>query len=414
MTWSGTRDQRFWWGVVPILTLISLGKAIRLPNYNAATQAQIDYRFGFIKRGMFGSAFSKPLHLEIYERFTVFSWVMLLLMVVLLFVIAWRSGLRQRVANGEVVALFFSSYALTYMAHMVGYFEIVLTTLTVALLLIRRPGLRLLCSLPGSIFCILIHELFLIVFLPVLMLSFLLQSIDADETAHLGKERSREVAKAVFACALLCISCVGLTVRLALKAPMDAAQLGAMRVSIGSRVDFTPVENMYVPMGKSTRDNLIIMKGVIQHAGWWRQQLVCSITMAPTIVLLIMTTSLVLRSGIRPVPRWLRIFAVVAGSAPLGMHLLGYDVARFNALAILTSFLVLMVSCQFSSGARVTLSPRLRHCVLVVILLNMASGDLLMDGRVVRPFPFIRELPQVLSLLHGKWQARDPSYKPQY
>ena len=106
--------------------------------------------------------------------------------------------------------------------------------------------------------------------------------------------------------------------------------------------------------------------------------------------------------------------ALGAGLSPLGMHLLGFDVARFNAMVILTSFLVLLTACFYTAGPPVALPPRWRHAVLLVMLLNMASGDLLMDGRVVRPFPFIRELPQVLTLRHRPWTPRDPRYKPQY
>src|ERR1700722_12397976 len=126
MSVSGDEERRFWWAVAPAFAMVSIYKAIRLPNYKSATQAQVDYRFGLVKRGLFGAVFSRPLHLEHYERFVLFSWGMLAVMVALLLALTWRSGLWQRVRFGGVAALFFSSYALTYMAHMVGYFEVVL------------------------------------------------------------------------------------------------------------------------------------------------------------------------------------------------------------------------------------------------------------------------------------------------
>jgi hypothetical protein len=156
------------------------------------------------------------------------------------------------------------------------------------------------------------------------------------------------------------------------------------------------------------------MREVAQRPPWWRQQIVSLVTMAPTIVLLLLTVGLVLRSSTRLVPKWLRMGAMAAGLSPLGMHLLGFDVARFNAMVILTSFLVLLAACRFTDGPSVMLSNRIRHWMLLVIMLNMASGDLLMEGRVVRPFPFIREFPQVLALRYGHWQPRDPHYKPAY
>lgn len=408
------REQAFWWAIFPILAIVSVGKGIRLPNYNSATQAQVDYRLGMVKRGLFGTVFSRPLHLEHYKTFVLFSWAMLLLTLALLLVLTWRSGLRQRVLTGEVVALFFSSYSLTYMAHMVGYFEVLLTALTIALLLVRQPWLRLLCSFPVVVFSLLVHELFLIVFLPVILFSFLVQAEAGENSTEIHGRVRFTPQTALAACGFLLALCLSLTVRLALQPPMTRAQVEALRIGIAQIVDFPPFEIMYLVMVRSTADNLAIMKHVVQTAAWWRQQLVCLVTMAPTIVLLLLTVGLVLRSTTRPVRRWLKIAALLAGLSPLAMHLLGFDVARFNALVVLTSFLVLLVACRFTNGHLVELPTRMRHWVLLVMLLNMASGDLLMDGRVARPFPFIRELPQVLPLHHGKWEPRDPFYKPQY
>ena len=411
------REQRFWWATIPLFTAISVGKAIRLPNYKSATQAQIDYRLGFIKRGMFGTAFARPLHLEQYQRYTVFSWVVLLATVLLLLLYTWKSGLRRRVLSGEAAALFFTSYALTYMAHMVGYFEVVLLALTLALLMIKPFWIRLLFSIPVTIFALAIHELFLIVFVPVLLFSFLAQAPGAPhEFSEISRKQgpfTPRTGTAWAACALLLTVSLAVTVRLALRSPLTGVQLESMRSATSQLADFPTDEAMYLVLVRSAADNLVIMRDAVTHASWWRQQLVSSITMGPTIALLLVTAGLVLRSG-GEAPPWLKGAAIGAGLSPLGMHLLGFDVARFNAMVILTSFLVLLTACRYTTGPPVALSPRLRHAVILIMLLNMASGDLLMDGRVVRPFPFIRELPQVLSLRHGPWTPRDPRYKPQY
>ncbi len=432
MNGDAEREQRFWWATIPLLTAISMGKAIRLPNYKSATQAQIDYRLGFIKRGMFGAVFARPLHLEHYQRYAVFSWVALLATVLLLWLFTWKSGLRRRVLTGEVAALFFTGYALTYMAHMVGYFEVVLLALTLALLMIKPFWIRLLAGIPVTIFALAIHELFLIVFVPVLLFSFLVQAsaqtlvqtsapptrdaLDGPTHSSISRKIRTFVpgkAAAWVACTVLLAVSLGVTVRLALRPPLTGPQLSSMRSATSELADFPTDEAMYEVLVRSTADNLVIMRDAVTHAPWWRQQLVSLITMGPTVALLLVTTGLVLRSG-RQAPRWLFGAAIGAGLSPLGMHLLGFDVARFNAMVILTSFLVLLTACFYTAGPPVALPPRWRHAVLLVMLLNMASGDLLMDGRVVRPFPFIRELPQVLTLRHRPWTPRDPRYKPQY
>lgn len=410
-TWTSTPDRAFWWGICPLLAAISVAKAIRLPNYKSATQAQVDYSLGLIKRGMFGAVFSRPLHLEQYSRFVVFSWVLLLGTVALLLVFAWRSGARKRLLSPEILALFFSSYALVYMAHMVGYFEVVLLLVTVALLFLRSFWIRLACAVPAVVFALAVHEMFLFVFLPVLLFSFLLQGL-AGARPPLSKPLT------LGAVGLLIVVSLGTTVRLALKPPMTPAQLKLLSAHLGSLVDFPTNSEMYDVLVRSTRDNLYIMRDVAARLPWWRQQLVCLLTMAPTVILLLLVTRRLLvprahRSPKQP-PGWLWTSAVLASLSPLAMHLLGFDVARFNAMVILTSFLVLLTVCRFTEGPPVALSPRLHRAVLLVMLLNMSSGDLLMDGRTVRPFPFIRELPQTLALRHGHWQPPDPAYKPRY
>ena len=249
--------------------------------------------------------------------------------------------------------------------------------------------------------------MFLFVFLPVLLFSFLLQGFA-------GARPSVSKSLTLGAVGLLVVVSLGTTVRLALKPPMTPAQLTLLSAHIGSLVDFPTNSEMYDVLVRSTRDNLYIMRDVAARLPWWRQQLVCLLTMAPTIALLLFVTLRLLLTGTHRIPRWLPACAVVASLSPLAMHLLGFDVARFNAMVILTSFLTLLAVCRFTEGPPVALSPRLHHAVLLVMLLNMSSGDLLMDGRTVRPFPFIRELPQTLALRHGHWQPPDPAYKPRF
>ena len=421
MTSEENGDRRFWWYVTPLLAAISVAKAIRLPNYKSATQAQVDYHLGLIKRGMFGAALARPLHLEIYSRFTVFSWALLLITVATLLLFTWRSGARQRLLTPELLALFFSSYALVYMAHMVGYFEVLLLLITLALLLVRSFWLRFACAIPAVVFALAVHEMYLFVYLPVLLFSFLVQSVAEQAQGVAGKVRGtprppRRYAPAAAVLLLLAFA-LATTTRLALNPPMTPAQLDGMRGHIAHLVDFPTDEAMYDVLVRSTRDNLLIMHDVAAQAPWWRQQIVCLVTMAPTVLLLLWMTRRLLRSAPHParqVPRWLSACAMLASLSPLAMHLLGFDVARFNAMVILTSFLVLLTVCRWTTGPPVALSPRLRHAVLLVLLLNMTSGDLLMDGRTVRAFPFLRELPGTLALRHGQWQPPDPTYKPRF
>jgi hypothetical protein len=59
-------------------------------------------------------------------------------------------------------------------------------------------------------------------------------------------------------------------------------------------------------------------------------------------------------------------------------------------LLCLNAFLLLLTVSRLLGGEPVQLPLRLRRACLLVMLLNMASGGGMMDGRHIRPFPFMR------------------------
>src|ERR1700761_25880 len=170
---SPFREERsfFKWSAA-LLGVVAFLKGIRLPNSWSFTQAQLDYRYGFIKRAFFGEVFTKHLALNVYGHFVVFSLLALLVTFALLIGFIWKSGAMERLASGALVVVFLSSFTVTYLASLVGYLAIVELALTMALLLIRQPYLRFFAALPVCVICTLIHEEFLVLFLPVLLFSF--------------------------------------------------------------------------------------------------------------------------------------------------------------------------------------------------------------------------------------------------
>jgi hypothetical protein len=384
--------NRFWMLTAFLVGAVALAKGWRLPNRWSATQAQVGYEFGVVKRGLFGALVSRPLHLEHYARFAVVSYFVLLALMAGLVVYTVRSGISQRLLTLEVIALFFSSYGITYLSHLVGYLDLVVGILVVGLLLIRNPLYRLLIGIPVSLAAIMVHELFLFIFLPVLLLSFLLQGFELPEKSQFRR---------MLGSALLLAAVTGsFTVWLSLRPSLRPEQVSAAQDQIQARSDFPVRTTFFSVMKLSARDNMYSMGEYYRSRRWWLLQGLSFATFAPTIILLLFIANKVIKSDPNLPARAMMILAIAASLSPLAMHLLGWDVARFNAWVVIAAYLVLLTVCQFSSGAAVSLSPAIRNAMIMALLLNMASGGLLMDDRVVSSFPFLPEKPFTIQSLH--------------
>ena len=366
--------ERFWKALAPVVGIISCAKGLRRPNLWAATQAMVNYDHGFTKRGLFGATLGSWLHLERYTRFSVVSLALLL---VLLGMLAWmtlRSRAFERLGAGEPVAIFFASYAVTYLAHVVGYLDIPLAILTVGLLLVRRTTLRLAAAVPVCVVALLVHEMFLLVFLPVVLFSLWADGLQAEE-----EPRRRIWAMAGGLALLAC----GVTLCLALKGPLSAAQSAAMRDDIAGRVDFPVRDDFFPVLERSTMDNLRMTVGALRTPFFRERFVVSALTFAPTILMLLAATIWTIQ---RMEPRRFRgltmAAAVAAALSPLCMTLFGYDFGRWDELVCLAAYLVLL--CVARLGA-LEFGTAYRVAAVAAIALSLASGewsakDILMDG----------------------------------
>jgi len=383
---------RFWYLATGIAGGLALLKGIRLPSRWAATQAQIDYSQGFVKRGFFGAVVTNPLHLWIYGRFAVMSYVLLAALVVLLVLFARKSGVAKRLGGAEMVAVFFGSYGVSTLANTVGYMDIPLAILAVGILFVRNPMLRIVVGLPVTIVALLIHEMFLFVFLPVLILSFFLQSL--DEETQGGKAR-------VMAAGLI-LGVVGLlvSVKLARMPSMTGVQVTHMIQSVAARVDFKPRQDFYQVLVLSSDDNLTIMKVYFGIFDWYMKQLTSVLIFGPTVVMLLVVAKDVLKRSKVGANRWVFAMVVLCGCSPLAMHIFGWDVGRWNGLVCLTAFLVLVVTVRFTNGPALAASMGRQRLAAIVLLCSMASGGLLM-WREDKVFP------AYLQIKHFKNQLQE-------
>jgi hypothetical protein len=372
-------DRSFWMLAAVLLGEVALLKGIRYPNEWAATQALMDYSHGFIKRGLFGTVLARPLGLERFGRFAAVSELLLVALLVALFVLAVHSGLARRMGTALPVAVFFASYSVTFLGHIVGYFDIPLAIMTVALLAIDDDRWRAAAAVPLCVVAPLTHEMFLVVFLPVVLLSFVLRAMAEDAQ----QKRLWLIAGGL---ALLCVT---VTVIIAARPSLTPGAAMEMQAQMIARANFRPAAAFFDVFSLSVMDNFRIMR--FRHfndPAWWYDQRVSVAVFLPTLVSLGWCAYWMLRKS--AVRAWKAALALtlLAGMAPVLMHLVGWDTGRWNALAGLEMFLALVVVSRFTEGPETEMPLMARNLMVLVIALSMASGGLLMDHVQTRLFPF--------------------------
>lgn len=377
-----SEERSFWLLATWVLGTVAFFKGIRFPNQWSATQAQVDYRHGFVKRGLFGTLFTDHLHLNHYHYFVVFSFVVLAIALALLLLLVSRSRILSRVGDGELVALFFSSLAFTYLANLNGYSDILLLATTLIMLLIRRPKLRLVLALFLCPAALLIHSVFLLLFLPAVLFSFFADTVEQ-------RIRPRTAALAAGVLALLCL---GVTFRVSFHQSVSQAQALALEHEVASRVDFQVRPDFFDVMCRSFKNNVTVMYRTFRIAKYRATEFSAAITFLPVFGLILLAGRKVCNSSANPlVKRFGFILLLCMAIAPVPTHALGWDCGRWDAFSCISAFLGVILLIRALPQHKFVIGPAFRNACILVIALNMASGEVLLDVAQPRPYPFVQD-----------------------
>ncbi|WP_294205513.1 hypothetical protein [uncultured Chryseobacterium sp.] len=164
--------------LIPLLYLYALAfsvlKTVRLPNEWAVSHWMLDYRFGFIKRGLAGEIFGL-LFTKNEFSIGILSVAMIGLLYLLIFLIAIKETYRQNCSIHSVAfcLIFFLSQYMVFSAHLIGYLDHIIFLIAILVLYLIRLEKVLLPSILASI-SILIHEISFFIMLPVSILALLM------------------------------------------------------------------------------------------------------------------------------------------------------------------------------------------------------------------------------------------------
>lgn len=380
-------DDSFWGLCTALFGGFAILKGLRRPGGWALTQSQLDYSHGFIKRGLLGTLY-QAANLHHRRPLSLLFFLELALVFGLLILLTRRSRISARFGSKAVTTVFASSYAVTYLTHLVGYHDLVNVALALALLLLREQKHRFVAGLVVVPLAMLIHENFLFLLLPVLLFSFLLDPLNRPGPPHL---RSRSL---LYASTLTLLALIMAFV-LSFHASLTPAVLNPFQTEIAARVDFPLKREVFDILARSVRQNSSSVALHMHHAAW-RQELVGSAAaLLPLFALaLVWMRRLTLAYGDAfgtHARKILWIAVLLSSSTPLLMYLVGWDCARWNVSCLLATYLTFLLLSRTLPRDTVPFRLADRNAAILLLAINMASGAGLFDGFQIHPFPFFSD-----------------------
>jgi hypothetical protein len=388
-------NARFWAIAGIFIGGVSAIKGIRLPNRWSATQAQVDYSVGFVKRGLFGQVM-RILDIPIgnYWIFAGVSFCLIAILSVLLVRRLWTSGYLRCIDNGMAGVVFLSSFSVSYLFHLVGYLEIPLAICALIVAGSSRPAPA---ACVAGMVGVLVHEMYAIVFLPLTLLIAFFEVADADNVRRAVRLMLKPLAVGVVVgVELLLIAC---------RRP-GQAQLILLVNGIQTRVSFPLRGDFFEIFERSFAANIKLQWGLAQKHEWWEMQLFAALAFMPTAIFFIWISwrAIGMRyGGLRA--RALRCAICAASFAPLLLNAIGWDIYRWYALMTLDAFIVSTIVCRrclADHSITLEFTARQRNAAIVLIALNMATGVGFLDGRQLDTFPFDGKIHSAVRLIRGR------------
>jgi hypothetical protein len=380
----GDRDVR--WrnfltrALVPTSIVYALLSGFRLPSRWATTNLILDYHFGFTKRGLFGELLdflrAPPYP---YSFLAAVAYSIFLIALSLLLYLFWK-GREVSGRSTLIFAGFFTSVGFVFLVHEVGYLDHIGLLIAAICLLTGSSSAGICVRLALCALGILVHEAFMLMFLPVVLADTWLAS------------------RSMLRVLTVAVPCVFLGAHLG-HYKAETPQSAEVAYYNGKLSDSQITEDAIEPLRLGLSENLKVMAYYYHEAKYLRIFVAPIGVVAPlTIFFLWIVNSILIDAGIR-LPS--RLIFMAAGLSPFALNLVAWDEVRFITLVQVTSFL-LVLSVTRRLGWRTLASPRLRELTVLavaVIALSLCSEVTLFDGYVMQKFPFTNDLRSLVKAL---------------
>jgi hypothetical protein len=372
-------EHRFYRLLLLFSAVTAVLKGMHMPYSWPVTQAQIDYRDGFVRRGLLGEI-CRRLHIPIwhYQAFSLLSFALLACLLALL---AWsirRSGL-DRIGLGSFTALVASGFFVTMLVNLVGFLDVILLMLLLLVLQVRDPRWQLLTATAAGVIAVLFHELYAIAFLPVSLIGPLCWA------ARGGRTSWRRWLLVGLAASVPWM----VVFRIARESNMSPAQSLEMQRQIRARVDFEPYDLMLDEvLTNSNQQSREQMFTLIKEPEWWLVEGFGLAAFLPTTMFFLMIAWRV--AGTQP--RIVRWYMVGSALAPLLLNVVAYDRFRWLMMMAIDAVLCAIVACWLrrphqSEIVLPEFGIAWRRAAVFLIAVNLATDIGFFSGHS-RNFPF--------------------------
>ncbi|WP_370898229.1 hypothetical protein [Chryseobacterium gossypii] len=161
--------------------IFSILRTLRLPNEWSEAHWMMDYRFGFIKRGLAGEIFGCFFEKNEFN-ILVLSAVILFLLYVAIFAIAVKETFsnENNICRILFYLIFFLSQYVVFTAHLIGYLDHIVFLLTMLIIFLIRRQKIFLASVLASL-GILVHEISFFLMLPVCFFALMVTTIPVNQ-----------------------------------------------------------------------------------------------------------------------------------------------------------------------------------------------------------------------------------------
>lgn len=379
-----------WFYTVLAIVLLSVLRGIRFPGMWSYTHFLFNYDYGFTKRALLGGIVN---YLDIpflasYEFFLIFSMALFITNLVLLCLL-----LKELTENGTPILvgsslIFASSLAVVFLSHSIGYFDHIGLMITLITLKTRGFYKKLYFLTPSLILALLVHEAILVIFFPLIIMS-LLFSIKP----WTGKRKIAVLS--LFSASVVVLGMFVTT------ASLESEDVHKMYTGLQTQSDHTLRKDAFHVLRIDSEKNYEIMQTLWSDKRVVIQMGESLLVTAPVILLLIYCSVLILRkSGNKP---FLMILSILAPLSPLLLHIIAWDMHRWNTLTVTTGFLMLyIVYTSMNSDLPVKTPNYILPMIVFILFLNGASTIGLFDGYRVKQFPFIEHREYFLDIYSGK------------
>lgn len=360
---------------------IAILKGLQLPYLWAAIQAQLDYRDGYLRRGLFGEV-CRLLHIPIqhYAVFCVVAFTLLAALLVLLWRTMRRSGL-DAAGLGVFTALLASSYCITLLTNLVGYYDILMAVMVLAVMQFAAPRTQAIAALLAAVAGVLVHDLYAIAYLPVSLAG----------VACALEERGQPRKTLIVLMAATVIVPWAIVLMPAGHATMSAAEITRLNNAVHARIDF-PFDGGVLPaiFDHSARENTARMLGYMRAGTYWVEEGFALLAFLPT-TLFFLAVAWRIAGNERRRLRW---YFAICTFAPLLLNLVAYDRYRWLGMMELNAVICAMAVCRQRRLEERGEEPqrfgiKWRRAAVLLIALNLAT-DIGMFHGSGHHFPFLR------------------------